>query len=384
MGKQKNAENTYGGATTALPIPPLLRTLISSLFNTSDKNSFLSFSLNYKLFQTLRFIILSSYLFLLRFIPSFFFSEKYEESVKFNLKTHNKFTHDTRNDTAIGRALSQLLSALNDIPVSSRKYEVVRSLTEKIIDDNHLDGVHSLREVNRVALSSAFGRALKLLEGKVAEREGEVEGEGDGGGEYYRMMRRRIWKVVRAVGWRVRGGEGGLGGIPAEKLAAELVWMVKKMVECGCADEAIRRWAAASNLGFLALSADPRLQSSLVKLAAFLFKEAKDLGIDEIEESKIKQCMQVKLKMLQTWLPLLCRASNGTDAPSLSINERAGLERVLEDIIEELEQEKQEQVLSLWLHHFTHCSSSDWPNLHSCYARWCCKSRKQLLLLNEN
>jgi hypothetical protein len=119
-------------------------------------------------------------------------------------------------------------------------------------------------------------------------------------------------------------------------------------------------------------------------LAAFLFKEAKDLGIDEIEESKIKQCMQVKLKMLQTWLPLLCRASNGTDAPALSINERAGLERVLEGIIEELEQEKQEQVLSLWLHHFTHCSSSDWPNLHSCYARWCCKSRKQLLLLNEN
>jgi len=98
----------------------------------------------------------------------------------------------------------------------------------------------------------------------------------------------------------------------------------------------------------------------------------------------MKQCMLVKLKMLQTWLPLLCRASNGTDAPALSLNERAELERVLEGIIEGLEQEKQEQVLSLWLHHFTHCSSSDWPNLQSCYARWCCKSRKQLLLSNEN
>lgn len=117
--------------------------------------------------------------------------------------------------------------------------------------------------------------------------------------------------------------------------------------------------------------------------SAFLFKEAKDYGVDEIDESKMKQCMQVKLKMLQTWLPLLCKASNGADAPSLSINERAELERVLEGIIEELEQEKQEQVLSLWLHHFTHCSSSDWPNLHACYARWCCKSRKQLLLSNE-
>lgn len=108
------------------------------------------------------------------------------------------------------------------------------------------------------------------------------------------------------------------------------------------------------------------------------------MGLDEIEESKVKQCMQVKLKMLQSWLPLLCRASNGTDAPVLSISERAELERVLEGIIEGLEQEEQERVLSLWLHHFTHCPSSDWPNLHACFARWCSASRKQLLVLNEN
>lgn len=108
------------------------------------------------------------------------------------------------------------------------------------------------------------------------------------------------------------------------------------------------------------------------------------MGLDETEESKVKQCMQVKLKMLQSWLPLLCRASNGTDAPVLSISERAELERVLEGIIEGLEQEEQERVLSLWLHHFTHCPSSDWPNLHACFARWCSASRKQLLVLNEN
>ncbi|CAK8530305.1 unnamed protein product [Lathyrus sativus] len=382
MGKRKNAANTDGGATTPLSLPPFLRTLLSSLFSIASENSSFLPPLSFKLLQTLRFIILTFYLFLLRFIPSIFFIDNNEDTVKFN--NHKSHTNK-RNDTAIGRALSQLLSALNDIPVSSRKYEVVRSLTEKIIDDNHLDGVHSLREVNRVALSGGFGRALRQLERKVVEREGEVEGEGDRDGrQYYMVMKRRIWWVVRMVRWRVRGGEGGLDGVPAEKLAAELVWMVKKMVDCGCVDEAIRRWAAASNLGVLALSADPRLQTSLVKLTAFLFKEARDFGIDEIEESKMKQCMQVKLKMLQTWLPLLCRASNGADAPSLSITERAELESVLESIIEALEQEKQEQVLSLWLHHFTHCSSSDWPNLHSCYARWCCKSRKQLLLSNEN
>lgn len=270
MGKGKNAENTDGGMPMPLPLPPLLRTLISSLFNTAadNNNSFLSLSFNYKLFQTLRFIILTFYLFLLRFIPSFFFFENYENAVSKLNFSPNKYSHDKRNDTAIGRALSQLLSALNDIPVSSRKYEVVRSLTEKIIDDNHNDGVHSLREVNRVALAAAFGRALRQLEGKVSEcGEGEVEGEGEGGEYYYRTVRRGIRKVVRVVGWRVRGGEGSLCGVPAEKLAAELVWMVKKMVNCGCTDEALRRWAGASNLGFLALSADPRLQASLVKLA---------------------------------------------------------------------------------------------------------------------
>ena len=105
------------------------------------------------------------------------------------------------------------------------------------------------------------------------------------------------------------------------------------------------------------------------------------MDLDETEGSKMEEHMQVKLKMLQSWLPLLCRASNGTDAPVLSISERRELERVLEETIEGLEQdEEQEQVLSLWLHHFTHCPSSDWPNLHACYVRWCNASRKQLLL----
>lgn len=105
------------------------------------------------------------------------------------------------------------------------------------------------------------------------------------------------------------------------------------------------------------------------------------MDLDETEGSKMEEHMQVKLKMLQSWLPLLCRASNGTDAPVLSISERRELERVLEETIEGLEQdEEQEQVLSLWLHHFTHCPSSDWPNLHTCYVRWCNASRKQLLL----
>ncbi|WRX15022.1 hypothetical protein QQP08_007509 [Theobroma cacao] len=107
-------------------------------------------------------------------------------------------------------------------------------------------------------------------------------------------------------------------------------------------------------------------------LGAFLFKQAKDMGleVEETEEGNKENLRQKKLKMLTSWLPLLCRARNGTDAPELSISERAELEKLLEETIEMLEKEEQEQVLSLWLHHFTHSPSSDWPNLHESYACW--------------
>ncbi|KAE9595075.1 hypothetical protein Lalb_Chr18g0060541 [Lupinus albus] len=316
---QKNTEKSFND-TVPLPDPPLfliLRNLISSILNLINlEKSFLSFLHNHhNLLETFRFIFITIYLFFIRFVPSFFLRSSYRYDAVKATKPH-KYLYDTRapqNDTSIGRMLSQLLTILNDVPVSSRKYELVRSLAERIIRDNHEEGVHALREVNRVVLSAAFTRALGQLEKEAMER------------------------------------------------------------------EASRRWADAWNLGCLSLTADPRLQTSLLKLSAFLFKEAKDMGLYEIEESKKKEHMQVKFKMLQSWLPLLCRASNGTDVPALSIGERAELEKVLEDIIERLEQEEQEQVLSLWLHHFTLSPSSDWPNLHACFARWCTASRKQLI-----
>ena len=104
------------------------------------------------------------------------------------------------------------------------------------------------------------------------------------------------------------------------------------------------------------------------------------MGREQEDETK-KEQRQTNMKMLMSWLPLLCRGSNGTDTPVLSINERAELEKVLEEIIEMLEkEEEQEKVLSLWLYHFTYCSSSDWPNLLASYTRWCTTSRKLALL----
>lgn len=118
-------------------------------------------------------------------------------------------------------------------------------------------------------------------------------------------------------------------------------------------------------------------------MAAFLFKQIKEMGEETEDEVKADQQREIKMKLLMTWLPLLCRASNGIDAPVLSSRERGELERILEEMIEMLKQEEeQEKVLALWLHHFTSCPSSDWPNLQACYTRWCDASRK-LLLLHE-
>ncbi|XP_048337197.2 uncharacterized protein LOC107421569 [Ziziphus jujuba] len=386
------------GSPTSIS-PLLLRNILTSIFLYAD-DSFLCLAKKYKSLELLRHLLITSFLFFLRLLPSLFPSRliPHHRDEKETQSSHplnypqNDAAHvppTCSGDSSISRALSQLLSIAIDIPVSSRKYEVVRSLADRIIDENNREGFGALRDVNRTVLSEAFGRTLAQLEAAVLnERAGEESGGGGGrigGFEFGRLN--RVVKAVRSFGaGKVREGAnrsgGGSGGGSAEKLAAELLWLAQKLAGCGFVEEAVRKWAAASNLAWLAVSGEPRLQGSLVKLSAFMFKQAKDMKLDnEADEEEEKQeVKQIKMQMLLSWLPLLCRASNGTDAPVLSIGERAELERVLEETIEKLEEEEQqEKVLTLWLHHFTYCPSSDWPNLHASYARWCDASRKLLL-----
>nr|XP_050261196.1 uncharacterized protein LOC126705995 [Quercus robur] len=371
------------GSSPTTMAPLLLRNLLTTLFIYADK-SVVNIAEKYKLLELIRYTLIAAFLFLLRILPSFFPS-------LLNPIPQNPTTKKTDNnyvptgDSGISRALSQLLSIVNDIPVSSRKYEVVRSLAEKLLDENNREGSEALREVNRKVLSLAFDRTLTQLEAAVVEQGGQEDRAGDGGSGSGPVEYSLSWvlKVVRRFGISKKSpvGMNGLEPCSGEKLAAESLWLAQKLVACGCAEEAVSKWAVASNLAWLGLWAQPRLQGSLVKISAFLFKQAKNLGLYEIEESKKEQQRQTKKKMLLSWLPLLCRASNGTDVPILSMSERVELERVLEESIEMLEQEEdQEQVLSLWLHHFTHCPSSDWPNLHASYSRWCNASRKLLVL----
>lgn len=382
-------ENSVGAAAAIAPL--LLRNLITSIFIYADK-----LAGKYKLLEVFRHLIVSSFLFFLQILPSFFPSLNFSRDVYYYPRKPSKsdnfgpVSSAAAGDSAIGRALSQLLSIVSDIPVSSRKYEVVRSLAEKVIDDNLREGFESLREVNRTVLSAAFERTLARLEAAVLEEQrGEGSGYGLGFGPANQQLGRVFVRAVKCIvdmGWTrvvTSGGEEAIRlGSSAEKLAAELLWVAEKLAACGYAKEAVCQWASASNLAWLALSAQPRLQGSLVKVSAFLFKQAKDIGReDEADDSNKKVQKETNIKMLMSWLPLLCRASNGTDAPILTGIERAELERVLEETIDMLEEEdEQEKVLSLWLHHFTYCPSSDWPNLHACYSRWCTASRKLLLL----
>ncbi|KAJ1281112.1 hypothetical protein BS78_04G283300 [Paspalum vaginatum] len=271
-------------------------------------------------------------------------------------------------DTCVGRALAHVLSVASRLPVASRKYELVRGLAERLMDDNVRARGGA---VNRAALAGAFSRTLRQLQSAA-------------GGEW-----RGMELAVRAVRtgmrwWRPAAASSldeGFGGPAAEKLAAELLWLGQKMSECGAEREAVVQFGAAERLGSRALVADPALQVSLLRLAVFLFKHAnsrefEQSGVARTEDKGV--VAEQRMAMLRSWLPLLCRGSSGTDAPALTSRERAEMVDVLEDLVDKLSWEQREEVLSLWLHHFAACPDTDWPNLESCYTRWYAESRKML------
>lgn len=261
-------ENTPSSISVA---PLLLRNLATSIFIYADK-SFLSLARKYKLLEIIRCILITFFLFILRLLPSFlpaFFNSNslyiYAPKKDNYVSASASASASPSADSGIARALSQLLSILNDIPVNSRKYQVVRSLAERLIDENHRDNIQALREVNRTVLSVAFSRTLGQLEAAVLE----LGGCGDG----VVPVQCRLNRVLRAVLTRFGLGsdEVNRSGISAEKLAAELLWLAEKLAACGYIDDAVGKWASASNLACLALSAEPRLQSSLVKISGVVF-----------------------------------------------------------------------------------------------------------------
>ncbi|XP_038983261.1 uncharacterized protein LOC103697933 [Phoenix dactylifera] len=284
--------------------------------------------------------------------------------------------------TAADRALAHVLSTVSRVPVASRKYELVRSLADRLLDDNlRLGAATGLNELNRAALSAAFSRNLQCLEAATAAAISRASPTDRSLDMIIGAVRSGMRRFAAAAAVAEEGDVVGVGGAgSAEKMAAEALWLGQKMAECGAAVEAVAQWGAAARLGRLALSAEPRLQVALVRVSAFLFKHANSKQMEEWKgEGEDGSIAHYRMAMLTSWLPLLCRASNGVGAPIMSSGERVEMLRVLEEIIEKLSWEQQEEILALWLHHFTSCPDSDWPNLVSCYTRWYSESRKFLL-----
>lgn len=294
-----------GALEIASPIstvaPSLVRNIISSAFMYAD-SSLLSLAQKHRLLQLCRSIILTSFLLVLRTLPSLFPSldaieADFLKNPSKNADKNNYYYVQSPDDgdvetiktaslsfageSGIARALSQLLSIANEIPVSSRKYEVVRSLAEKIIDDNQREGAPPLLKVNRTVLSVAFARTLCQLEAAIEERTLEATmAAAEASRQVVQVDFRfaRLMWVVRALGEFARAkvgkfvGATGTGppkrlGASAEKLMGELYWLAHKMAACGFAEEALWRWASADNLARLGITAEPRLQCCLVRIS---------------------------------------------------------------------------------------------------------------------
>ncbi|XP_051146600.1 uncharacterized protein LOC127262115 [Andrographis paniculata] len=367
-------------APSSAVAPLLLRNLLITALIYAEKPLVYLYHRS-KFLELIRHFLISLLLFFLNLLPSLFSS--FTASPEFQSYSLNPASDDNSSGAAaagrgeggsgVSRALSQLLLLMNEIPVSSRKYELVRSLIEKLLHENLAEDSPPLTAVNCAVLSAAFSRTLSQLQFAVAEHFSS-------GAESAALLResgpRRLLKGVSSF-WRaaVPGSEMSRFANSGDKLSMELLWLAQKMAASGCAEEAVLGWASASKLARLALSAEPRLQGSIVKVSAFLIGQAKDIG-KEPEDGAIRE---TNMKMLVSWLPLLCRAHNGIDAPILSVAERAELEKTLEEMISSLEEDEQEVVLSQWLHHFTCSPASDWPNLRTCYTQWYNASRSRLL-----
>ncbi|KAL3689998.1 hypothetical protein R1sor_016307 [Riccia sorocarpa] len=294
----------------------------------------------------------------------------------------------TISSGAIGRSLAQVLALVNDLPASSKKYAFTRALAEKIIYENSNHG-YGYESVNRIALSAGFKRTLTLLTEALQ-------------GLHLQRKRGSAWSLplklmslIPSAGMAVplpaplstiRSKIGGyldpalLSGHSfsstsmdatenaefAEKLGQELLWLAEKLADCSSLEEGLVQWSSASPLASLALTASPRVQRSLVRLSALLTKEVvmgKEVATD------------VRFKLLLLWIPLFCTATHGIDGVIFSTSEKIEVERTLEKAIRNLPEADQEVILAIWLQEFA-LSSSDWPNLQSCYDAWCHSTRK--------
>lgn len=287
----------------------------------------------------------------------------------------------------IGRALSHVLTLVNDVPSSSSKYAFLQDLTDRVVEENKVEGV-KYDAINQAALQKGFARTINLLGQSLESRRqhysffGRLVSHLPSGGIFpistFPRPLANIQTLIAHIlppfnSWtpgHIRNEAVLLANLSdpdtAVKFARELLWIAEKLQGCSGTEVAAQQWSSESSLAELALCASPRVQMYLVRLSALLCKDL--LGNTKFPR---ETCLQLVL----TWLPLLCNANHGGDGPIFSSQEKENAERELERLVSALPEMDQEQVLSTWLQAYA-MSQSDWPNLINCFHTWCLASRK--------
>ncbi|CAH2053265.1 unnamed protein product [Thlaspi arvense] len=275
---------------------------------------------------------------------------------------------DEPSINSLGRALCHVLALMNEIPVTSRKYQFALGMAEKIMEDNALSCNVELLDVNRAALATSFARTTARLQDSLKRSRTTDEPFGslplrvvsalplggyvasyvkglstcistvrslaDMAGNLLSQSKRRESALVRAGGNQENEVE-----LAVEKLAEELLWMTEKLRRYGAVEEGIKRWSYAS---------------------------ARD---------NTQVPGQVKFKLLANWLPLFSHARNGLAFPVLTGYERVEVERAIDKAISTLPALDQEILLSNWLQDYS-VTASEWPDLTPAYDRWCHSTRQ--------
>lgn len=184
------------------------------------------------------------------------------------------------------------METLNEIPATSRKYEYVLATADRILSENIQHGHPSLLQVSRSSLGAAFSRTSDLLRRSLRSPDRSIfSSSPDWHAKVLHLLPpgpRRLYEGFRLClngfipsfeenGWQrsykpqrhatITGpGIGAFEWGEAEKLAHELLWITRKLCDCAGASEGIVRWAFASGLASLVLTAHPRVQAPIVKI----------------------------------------------------------------------------------------------------------------------
>lgn len=191
----------------------------------------------------------------------------------------------------ISSTCNQVLTLLNEIPTTSPKYQTVKAIAEKIMDDNSRSGHMELLQINRTVLATAFARTTTLLQQSLETSQKDknsfawisrslltfpygaymvsyLKGLNFCVGVVHSLIETAVCQSQKRTPSRVAGIEGIElvdREVQAEKFGEEVVWITNKLRVYGGVEEALLQWSTASALACLSLAANLTVQSLIVK-----------------------------------------------------------------------------------------------------------------------